>query len=198
MSKFSLFAAATSLVAGGLAAPAWAVTTEVGPGSVNGLTSAGGCLATVLDPAATACFGIVDGNNVGNPGVVANVANFLSLTWGVVDTSPVTVNSPADFNAAGSGYMLDLGAAYSGDFVVGLKQADGFSLYFYNDAAATQFVSFDVDSGFDGNQGPGNGISHFTVYSDGVVPGIPEPHTYALMLAGLGILGFVTRRRRPR
>jgi len=27
---------------------------------------------------------------------------------------------------------------------------------------------------------------------------IPEPQTCALMLAGLGVMGFVARRRRPR
>jgi hypothetical protein len=30
----------------------------------------------------------------------------------------------------------------------------------------------------------------------GIVPGIPEPETYALMLAGLGLLGYASRRRR--
>jgi hypothetical protein len=32
---------------------------------------------------------------------------------------------------------------------------------------------------------------------DTPVPGVPEPETYALMLAGLGVLGFVARRRKP-
>ena len=31
----------------------------------------------------------------------------------------------------------------------------------------------------------------------GPVPAIPEPETYAMLIAGLGLLGFVTRRRKP-
>ena len=31
---------------------------------------------------------------------------------------------------------------------------------------------------------------------DPVVPGIPEPETYALMLAGLGVVGYMARRRK--
>jgi hypothetical protein len=32
----------------------------------------------------------------------------------------------------------------------------------------------------------------------GPVPGIPEPETYALMLAGLGVVGYMARRRKDR
>ena len=28
------------------------------------------------------------------------------------------------------------------------------------------------------------------------IPAVPEPQTYALLLAGLGVVGFVARRRR--
>lgn len=50
----------------------------------------------------------------------------------------------------------------------------------------------------------GDGISHATLYSNVVVPGlevpngnVPEPATYALMLAGLAAAGVASRRRRP-
>jgi hypothetical protein len=33
--------------------------------------------------------------------------------------------------------------------------------------------------------------------TDAPVPGVPEPETYALMLAGLGVVGMLARRRRP-
>lgn len=40
------------------------------------------------------------------------------------------------------------------------------------------------------------GEHRYTVHSDGDVPAIPEPETYAMLLAGLGLLGFAVRRRK--
>jgi hypothetical protein len=36
----------------------------------------------------------------------------------------------------------------------------------------------------------------FGVVGQVIVPGVPEPETYALMLAGLGLMGWIARRRR--
>jgi PEP-CTERM motif len=176
--------------------PALAVTVEVGPGTVAGLTSAGGCLDSSLSPEATACFGVVSGNNLGNsaPGADATI-NFINTVWTGVDTSAVnTVNGPLDADAGLAGFQIDLGTSFSGDVVLALKQANGFSLYFYDDLVGTQYITFTDNDGFGGT---GNlGISHFTQYGGELVPGIPEPQTYALMLAGLAAVGFMARRRR--
>ena len=39
-------------------------------------------------------------------------------------------------------------------------------------------------------------VDNLTLARAAAVPAIPEPETYALMLAGLGLLGFIARRRR--
>jgi hypothetical protein len=44
----------------------------------------------------------------------------------------------------------------------------------------------------------GSDLAGASVYSgDVTVTAVPEPETYALMLAGLGLMGFIARRRRP-
>jgi hypothetical protein len=44
--------------------------------------------------------------------------------------------------------------------------------------------------------GATGGPESFTILNVGTVAAVPEPETYALMLAGLGALGFMSRRRR--
>lgn len=41
------------------------------------------------------------------------------------------------------------------------------------------------------------GQYNFQVRGGQVVPSVPEPETYALMMAGLGVVGWAARRRRP-
>jgi hypothetical protein len=42
-----------------------------------------------------------------------------------------------------------------------------------------------------------NGIADSSYGGSITVTAVPEPETYALMLAGLGVIGFLARRRRP-
>ena len=43
-----------------------------------------------------------------------------------------------------------------------------------------------------------NSLDTITAYRDFTVNAIPEPETYAMMLAGLGLMGFVARRRKQK
>ena len=62
----------------------------------------------------------------------------------------------------------------------------GLTLASLQQNAFLQFFAADILSGTTGNTGA----------VDASVPGIPEPETYAMMLAGLGLMGFVARRRK--
>ncbi len=84
----------------------------------------------------------------------------------------------------------NLSAAY-GTLVGQIDSGDYFVIgsAFSGAAAATGTLNLYY---WDSNQGDNFG----EIRADVNVAGVPEPETYALMLAGLGALGFVARRRR--
>jgi hypothetical protein len=63
--------------------------------------------------------------------------------------------------------------------------------------AANSRIVFAVQYGGDDSVVPGSGASDGFEEWSAVTAAVPEPETYALMLAGFGALGFVARRRRP-
>ena len=75
------------------------------------------------------------------------------------------------------------------------------SLNFSNDgvlAAGVYHIHFSVSTSA-GAEGLGNGNGSYYValsFADQTTTPIPEPETYAVLLAGLALLGFETRRRR--
>ena len=75
---------------------------------------------------------------------------------------------------------------------IALKAGKSFSLYYY-DATAANVASLDfITTGASlGPRGKAQTLSHATLYQP-----IPEPETYALMLAGLAAVGFVVGRRK--
>ena len=154
------------------------------------------CTVSVLDPAYTACGGSFEGNNSNQ---TADVLAYISTTWGL------TVTDLGSSDGAGFGPFtsnpdvatgtLTFDTPMDGPFVLSLKAGDQFSLFYY-DGSGAAISSIDYSTlGVNVNKGDiPNALSHATLYGDPVTA-VPEPETYALMLGGLGVVGFMARRR---
>jgi opacity protein-like surface antigen len=107
-----------------------------------------------------------------------------SLTIGDVSYSMSDVKFANHFNYTNVGGLSDENHLDSGmnDFA--------FSV-FHDDSTATLTYSSLVAPGF-----WSSGSQAVTITQVGMVSQVPEPETYAMLLAGLGLLGGVARRRR--
>jgi hypothetical protein len=146
---------------------------------------------------ATSCLGSFSGNLNGN----ASETTFLSTNFGGTfayagksddsSSGPFTANPGVSTNG-----VLTFDSAISGTFVIGLVSANQHSFYFFDALTPVTSLTFNSTAGVAENQ---NGIpqqlSHAALYL-GTVAAVPEPGTYALLLAGLGAVGFVSVRRR--
>jgi hypothetical protein len=125
--------------------------------------------------------------------------------WGVFldDTTPSGPH-PArlDFSTAGLGIAFSsLSPLLRQTFFVGdglTGTGSGSQQTFFIPTGATRLFLGVLD-GMTINAAPGNAFYNntgaFVVGYDLTVPSVPEPETYALMLAGLGLVGFAARRR---
>ena len=183
MFKTALHALAlTALLA---SAPAQAALTPTGvacDGHSTGMTSQPGYLD---------CAGSFAGNNINQ---AADVQAQILTDFGLSGLTTIVDITGANGTLA-SGTLTF--AALASPFVISLKAGDAFSLYeFAGGITSIQFDTLGV--GF--FSGPnqiihfGQGLSHATLY--GGVPAVPEPETYALLVAGLAAVGFMSRRRR--
>jgi hypothetical protein len=145
---------------------------------------------TTGNPGYLACTGATSGNLTES-----------ALTWGADSfaflgkTESGGSAGPFGFVSGANSGTLTFDTPQTGIFVVGIKAGDWGSYYkFDGGTSGISSLAFDTLGVAVNTRGIGLGVSHFNLY--GTVPSVPEPDTYALLLGGLGLVGFVARRRR--
>lgn len=158
--------------------------------------SAGGahattCLDTDVTPNASACTGFFSGNQLNNSDI-STVQSELSSAFG--------------FNWDGSTLVYSnsgLGGAHSVTFATPLGEPVIFGIHFGNGTGGpgngTAFYEITKPSTITTISWTYNASSNFWVFEGGApTTGVPEPATWAMMIAGLALTGGALRASRKR
>ncbi|WP_254452017.1 PEP-CTERM sorting domain-containing protein [Duganella vulcania] len=166
--------------------------------SVSGLASAAGCATTDLTfdlPGVTVskCYSTA-GNVVDNsPADKLTVAGLLASEFGFSGQSGAPITS---FNVSADPLShvttYDFPQLLTGNVIVGLHFGNGQG----GPGNVTNFCAFDAGSGVDRFYTALQATSNAGLYQIGAP--VPEPETYAMVLAGLGLVGVIARRRKAR
>ena len=160
------------------AAPAHAALTPTDP--------AFNCTVNQISPTADDCSGWWSGNLNGMPAnqVDADVLAAIKL----LDPT-VASYSVVEYLSDISGNVIDFDAVLSGRVIVGVHKGgagdfngDGTAFFLWNDLSPTDQLTLNV-----------GGLSNATLY---LTSAVPEPGTWMLMIAGIGLAGFALRRQK--
>lgn len=170
--------------------------------------------------AASDCYGVVGGNITSTgSGAPDGPAEINALTWGsgwtyldATDEAGVTfmgISFTVVATAGSVGSWTLTGIDTNGgaplnfptslDFVVGLKAGSEYALWGFDNAVVDGSDSGTFSIVFTNNGGQNPALSHLIVFGreagGGTVGMVPEADTYAMLLAGLGLVGFAARRK---
>lgn len=203
-----------TLVAGGLALAAPALAAGY---CSAGMATEGIATGNVTFDGASAndCYGVVTGNITGNDGVAflngmnwgsgwtyldatdASSATFMGLQFSVSATSGAAGSWTLTGMDTNGGAALNLPTSL--DFAVGLKAGNEFAVWGFDNVVVDGSDSGTFSIVFTNKGGNNPDLSHLIVFGResgaGTIAAIPEADTYAMLLAGLGLVGFVARRR---
>ena len=148
--------------------------------------------ATIGNAGYISCQGPVFGNIATGQTHTATFSGY--GTFNLVGTSNDLGHGPfSAFLGTGNTGTLNFDSVVKGYFVLGIKGGPDYSLYLFNGGTAgISSLSFDTFGVVTGSGHAGPGLSHLALFTTAV----PEPETYAMLLAGLGLMGTIARRRK--
>lgn len=147
------------------------------------------CSVTDIDPQAQACAGFYDGNLLnGSPTDLAAQQAALATLGFSWDGDFDTVEKLSDLNGS---HTVDFSTLLQGISYVAVHFGNGRG----GPGNATAFYRLDAGAGLDTFTLNFNASSNAVLYQ--TTP-VPEPQKYTLLLAGLGVLAWVARRRRAK
>lgn len=176
----------TTLTAGPTSSEVGAITTDFNAsnalptGYTGGAVFSASTSESAQPPGSTGNFYTVGtASNQAGPGVVtfATPVSYFGFLWG----SPDKYNTVEYYNGA------TLIGSYTGDAALDPANGDQGFATFFNAYATGGDVITSVHFISTGNA--------FETDNHAVIAAVPEPETYAMMLAGLGLMGFAARRR---
>lgn len=205
MMKFAKTAALVLLMSAGAAMAAAGGNDQgnngKGKGNDGGSTPviAATCAASDISITGASCIGFISGNLNGNKPSLSEINNNLGA-WGVHLSAPVASSSML---SGLSGTTINFGQQLYGDTIVGMHYGNVIDALGHKSNNVTAFYRFDAGNGagVDTFTTKYGSLSNATLYSTGTAPvmaAVPEPGTYAMLLAGLGLMGFVARRRQQK
>lgn len=170
--------------------------------AVSGMASAGASLADcnlgdiffeIPGVTVSKCYGFVAGNLINNsPADTLAVKNILAAHFALPGQSGAPIESiNVVMNPSTHITTYDFSHVLTGDVIVGLHFGGGNG----GPGNGTAFYEFHAPTAVDKFFTALQASSNAGLYR--VTP-VPEPETYAMMLAGLGLVGVVARRRRSR
>jgi hypothetical protein len=166
------------------------------PSTANTLTFQGVTFETQAQDADTLTLSVTNAlNATGNWTNIAWFRNFEIKNVGNVTGATLagwTVNVDDNLANAGCSGGNQMGACFTSSPLLALSNSMSFTIDFTG--TNLDFSSPHLKVNFLDN--PGQQMASGDLLSQNITAAIPEPETYALMLAGLGAVGFMAKRRR--